>query len=45
MVWMEFKCEAPFVLEPPLVRQHFLLFLCVVAPRVYWMQKILASFF
>jgi len=42
---MEFGCEAPFVVEPPPVRQHFLLFLCVVAPRVYWTKKILASFF
>jgi hypothetical protein len=27
------------------MRQHFFLFLCVVAPRVYSMQEILASFF
>jgi hypothetical protein len=42
---MEFRCEAPFVVEPPLVGQHFFLFLCVVAPRVYCTKKILASFF
>jgi hypothetical protein len=39
-----FRC-APFVVEPPLVRQHFFLFLCAVAPRVYWMEKILQAFF
>jgi hypothetical protein len=23
MMWMEFECEAWFVAEPPLARQHF----------------------
>ena len=43
-MWMEFKCGALFVAEPPLGRQHFFQVVCG-CPRVYWMRKILASFF
>jgi hypothetical protein len=33
MMWMEFQCEAWFVAEPPLARQHFSSFV-VWLPRV-----------
>ena len=44
MMWMEFKCVTLFLTETPQTRQYFSA-LCVVALRVYWIRKILASFF
>ena len=45
IVWMKFKCERWFVVEPPLLRKHFLQFSSVIARVFYGARKYLASFF
>src|SRR6266567_2345890 len=44
-MWMEFKCEARFVAEPPLPPSTLFPALWCDSPGFYWVRKRFASFF